>query len=73
MTKQDDYVPHAIGTATFANGQSYQIDQVNTNGACRVVDLVSNKVVNYAKTIANAWKSVRYTAGINDRTERTTE
>ena len=63
------YRAHTIGSADFANGTSFRIDQVKAKGACRVTNLRDSSI-NYTYTIAAAWRSVRYMARIIDKTDR---
>lgn len=68
---QSSYKATLIAKAEFANGESFQIDQVKASGACRVTDLTT-KVQSYAHNIPNAWKSVMFKAGVDERTSNTT-
>lgn len=60
-----------IGSAEFANGTKFRIDQINKKGRCRVTNL-ANSNANHAHNEANAWASVRYMAKISQRSERST-
>jgi hypothetical protein len=64
------FVPFLIATASFANGAQFQIDQANERGACRITDMRSGDT-SYARSVANAWKSVRYQAQVRPDTENT--
>ena len=59
-----------IGVATFANGRKFMIQQRSNGEACRITNLVTG-LQSYAKTIANAWKSISFQADIDPRTNRT--
>ena len=61
-----------IGVATFANNRRFMIQQRTEGGACRITNLVSG-TQSYAKTIANAWKSIAFQADIDPKTNRTRE
>lgn len=69
---QGNYQATLIAKAEFANGEAYQIDQVKASGACRVTDL-NTMGTSYAHNIPNAWKSVMFKAGVDDRTNNTTK
>ena len=70
MSKQSNFKATLVAKAEFANGESFQIDQVKASGACRITDLVTG-VASYSHNIPNAWKSVMFKAGIDDRTHNT--
>ena len=65
------YVPHMIGSAEFANGSKFRIDQIKKSGRCRVTNLINDKT-NYTHNPVNAWASVRYMAKISQKSERST-
>jgi len=67
------YKAHTIGSAEFANGTKFRIDQVKASGACRIIDTVHGTIKNYTHDITAAWRSVRYQARVIDRTERTVQ
>ena len=73
MNKKPTFKPILVGIADFANGRRFQIAIVNKRGACQVADITDpdRESVSYARSIAKAWASVRYQAGINHTTERT--
>ena len=48
---KDKFTPRLLSIAEFANGMSFRIDQVKASGACRVIDLDTNKVRNYTHSI----------------------
>ena len=64
---------HTVGSADFANGTAYRIDQIKASGACQVVDLATNKVTNYTSSIPAAWRSVKFMARVHPKTNRTTD
>lgn len=68
--KESKFQPQLVALADFANGTRFKIDQVKRSGACRITDLNTEKS-SYSSSIPNAWKSVRYQAGIVHRTENT--
>ena len=63
------FKPKLIGTATFENGMKFKIEHINLRGACRITDLITNKV-SYTRNVINAWANVRYQAKIIHKTER---
>ena len=63
------FKPILIGTAVFANGTEFKIEQVNKRGACRITNTVSG-TQGHSHNIANAWASVRYQARVLQHTER---
>ncbi len=65
------FKPHLVAVAEFANNLRFEIMQIKANGACRITDLVSGKY-SHSHSIPNAWKSVRYQAGVTHRYENTT-
>jgi len=69
MSKRQ-FVPILIGSADFANGTAYRIEQVNKGGGCKVIDLMTQNV-SFAGSMAKAWSSVRFMARVNDRTHNT--
>jgi hypothetical protein len=67
------FKPILLSVAEFANGQSFRIDRVKASGACRVTDLVTNKVRNYTHSESAAWRSIMFNAGVDGRTGRSVD
>ena len=65
------FIPYVVATAEFANNLRFEIAQIKANGACRITDLMTRKT-SYSHSVANAWKSIRYQAGLTFRYENTT-
>ena len=66
-----DYIEQLVALSEFANGTSFEIVQINPKGACRITSF-NDKKTSYSGSIVNAWKNVRYQAGITHRYENTT-
>ena len=66
-----NFKQHVIATACFANNLRFSITQIKASGACRITDL-SDGSLSYSHSIANAWKSIKYQAGVIPRYENTT-
>ena len=66
--KRKNFIPRAIGSANFANGSSFLVEQVNPKGGCRITDKEGN--FSYSRSEAKAWASVRYMGKIAQQSER---
>ena len=68
--KYEKFQPVLLATADFANDTKFRIEQVNSNGACRVINAVTGKILNHIHNVVKAWARVRYSAKILQNTER---
>ena len=65
-----NFKPVLIGTALFANGAHFQIQQIKRAGSCKVTDLRTG-LTSYSGSVAKAWGNVRYQAQVRPDTHNT--
>jgi hypothetical protein len=65
------FTPILVAIAEFANGSKFMIKQIKASGACRIIDMRTDKA-SYSSSIPAAWRNVRYQAQILAKTQNTT-